>query len=61
MPDDCNSYLLAVKVNKIKFVLCPVYGPNHDDELSFFESLKGRLQRLNLPVMVGGGLECHTG
>jgi len=51
---DCNSLILHVRINNHELVLASIYGPNHDNELEFFNVLQTNLQNFQCPVIVGG-------
>jgi len=59
--EDCNSLLLHVQHRNKEFVLCPVYGPNRDNEIIFYEELATNLRNFACPLILGGGLECYSG
>ena len=49
-----NFLILHLSVNNLRFVVAAVYGPNHDDEVEFFDNLQVVLGRHRDPVIVGG-------
>ena len=51
---DCNYLILHVEYNSRQFILCSLYGPNHDTEIEFYDVLKRDLQRFNCPIIIGG-------
>ena len=51
---DGNYLLMQVKLNNFKFILGSVYGPNHDDEIQFFDRLDSELRNLSDPFIIGG-------
>jgi len=51
---DCNSLILHVSINTSEFVLASIYGPNHDNDLEFFNILKTNLLNFHCPIIAGG-------
>jgi len=51
---DCNSLLMHVKIFKKEYVICAVYGPNHDTEIDFYAELKTLLRNYTCPILMGG-------
>jgi len=52
--EDCNSLLLHVQFRNKNFVLCPIYGPNRDNESTFYDELSIKLRNFACPLIVGG-------
>jgi len=51
---DCNNLIMHVSINNRELVLVSVYGPNHDNELEFFNVLQTNLHNFHCPVIAGG-------
>ena len=49
-----NFIILHIKINGLKLVLTSIYGPNHDEEINFFNSLEQELQNFSDPYIIGG-------
>ena len=49
-----NFFSLNIKINELQFVVTAIYGPNHDDEIAFFNNLAGILKRYRYPLIIGG-------
>ena len=37
-----------------EFVFASIYGPNHDTEIAFYDTLKNNLKQFRCPIIVGG-------
>ena len=51
---DGNFLLLHVELNRQKFLLCSVYGPNKDTELTFYDEFRAALGGFACPKIIGG-------
>jgi len=51
---DGNALILKVKIDGKFFQLVSIYGPNHDTELDFYDTLSVFLRSNNCPIIMGG-------
>jgi len=51
---DCNSLIINATVNGNNFVFASVYGPNHDTEIEFYDTLMANLSIFPCPIIAGG-------
>jgi exonuclease III len=52
--EECNIFMLKIKVGNVTVTLGSVYGPNHDDE-NFFKLLNDKIELLNSDFVIIGG------
>jgi exonuclease III len=52
--EECNIFVLKVKVGNVTVTLGSVYGPNHDDE-NFFKLINDKIEILNSDFVIIGG------
>jgi len=51
---DCNLLGLHVSINRREYFLVSLYGPNHDNEIVFYDLLSNHLRDFNCPIIIGG-------
>jgi len=51
---DCNMFIIKLEINSTVYTLASIYGPNHDTELEFFDTLRGKLLEFGGPFLIGG-------
>jgi len=49
-----NFMVLHINFNNTELVLCPIYGPNRDNEIGFYNNLKNELKNFACPIVCGG-------
>jgi len=52
--DECNFICAHVEINDQKILLCAIYGPNRDTDISFYTKLKNTLRQFTCPIILGG-------
>jgi len=52
--EDGNFLLLHISLQQKNLILCPVYGPNRDNEILFYNNLANSLRRFQCPKILGG-------
>ena len=59
-----NFILIRASLGKNLLIMGAIYGPNSTDR-AFFNTLERSIERISggrtIPVILGGGLECHMG